>query len=285
MHISSRSWLVVWAMCAVTQEAGAQIRASELGVTQQTVDGTKISVEYYRPAVRGRVPFGEIVHWGEKWTPGANWVTTIETSADLRIAGHAIPKGKYSLWLVPQQNADWQLIVHRKVRAYHTQRPDTVDELARIAVKPLPGEFTERLTFDFPTVTPEGAILQLRWGNSRIELPIRVPPSRPMLVHADSAYPYVGTYQLPWRDGMRMDVFMEGHKLRARLQPMKMPFDSVFDLVPLSRDRFNPMFYRQGQPFDLEDFIIVFDRSAAGPAIEWRGISDRVITRAARSPQ
>ena len=63
----------------------AQIRASELAVTRQTIDGTVITLEYSRPRVRGRpVMFGErgrsIVHWEEVWTPGANYATTLETN-------------------------------------------------------------------------------------------------------------------------------------------------------------------------------------------------------------
>lgn len=71
----------------------AQIRGSELGVIAQTIDGTTISVEYSRPQARGRDPvFGGIVHWGELWTPGANWATTVEVSKDVRLNGHDLPK-------------------------------------------------------------------------------------------------------------------------------------------------------------------------------------------------
>src|SRR4051812_47371942 len=83
--------------------ACAQIRASEHGTVTQRVSGTTISVEYDRPVARGRTLFGEggVVHWGDKWTPGANWATTIDVDTDVRIDGQPLPKGKYSIWLVP----------------------------------------------------------------------------------------------------------------------------------------------------------------------------------------
>src|SRR5688500_9908510 len=131
---------------ALNTNATAQIRASELGATQQTIDGTKITIEYSRPAVRGRTPFGGIVHWGEKWTPGANWATTFEVDRDIKLAGQAVPKGKYTVYVIPQQNADWTFILHRNPRAYHVLRPDTVNELLRVAVKPQQAAHLERLT-------------------------------------------------------------------------------------------------------------------------------------------
>ncbi|MEP6509570.1 MAG: DUF2911 domain-containing protein, partial [Gemmatimonadales bacterium] len=58
----------------------AQVRASEIGVMSQMIDGTKITVEYSRPRSRGRDSlFGtKAVHWDEVWTPGANWATTFD---------------------------------------------------------------------------------------------------------------------------------------------------------------------------------------------------------------
>ncbi len=62
------------------RDASAQIRASELQTIAQVVDGTRITVEYSRPRLRGRTAiFGtKAVKWDEVWTPGANWATTLE---------------------------------------------------------------------------------------------------------------------------------------------------------------------------------------------------------------
>ena len=81
-----------------------------------------------------------------------------------------------------------------------------------------------------------------------------------------------------------MDVSHENGKLRARMNPMVLPFDSVFDLIPLSKQRFGPFFYKAGKPFDLEDFVVFFDYtdSASATAVEWRGIADARITRGDR---
>jgi hypothetical protein len=89
----------------------------------QTVDGTSITVEYARPQARGRNPvFGQVVHWGETWTPGANWATNITVSKDVKVNGGPLPKGSYSVWMIPQQET-WTVFFHPTVRLFHTQRP------------------------------------------------------------------------------------------------------------------------------------------------------------------
>jgi hypothetical protein len=258
----------------------AQVRASEAAIVQQTVDGTKITVEYSRPAVRGRNPFGGVVHWGERWTPGANWATTLDVDKDIRLAGHPLAKGKYALWMVPREHAEWTVIVHPKARVYHMTRPDTTEAVLRFALKPEQGAHVERLTFEFPIITPDGTVLALRWGTTMVQLPIRVQPSRPVAIDAADMQRMAGSYALTGaRGNSNMEVFVENGKLRARGGPMMLSYDPNYDLIPVTKDRFNPLFYRGGQPFDTEDFAIVFVDSAAAMRVEWRGVADRVFAQ------
>jgi hypothetical protein len=221
-----------------------------------------------------------VIHWGERWTPGANWATSLETDKDIRLAGHALAKGKYTIWLVPRQNADWTFVVDRRARAYHTQRPDTNDAVLRFTVKPESAPHLERLTFTFPTITPEGTVLEMHWGTTRVAVPIRVQASRQTVLDPSEVQRLVGTYALTgFGDNPSMEVFAEGGKLRARLTPTQFGGDAVFDLVPVARDRFHPLFYRGGEPFDTEDFAVVFMNNDAGVRAEWRGINERVIAQ------
>lgn len=279
--------VTILGLLGAAASARAQVRASELGSVAQVVDGTRITIEYSRPAVRGRVPFGGVVRWNEKWTPGANWATTLETDKDFRLAGHNIPKGKYSLWVIPRAGADWTLIVHRQARAFHTQKPDSAGELTRIPLKTRQAAPLERLTFSFPNVTPEGGVLQFHWATTSFELQFRVQPSRPITLDAGDIRKLIGTYTLNWRGTRaRMEVFDQDGKLRARSDPNILPiYDAVFDLIPINQDRFSPLFYQAGKVFDQEDFIVVFDAEGAGPAraVEWHGIDDRVIARGERA--
>src|SRR6478672_8530028 len=73
---------------AGSSRAGAQM-ASEKGSVTQSVDGTTITIEYYRPVARGRTPFPDVVHWGRMWTAGANWATTFDVDKPIRVNGDA----------------------------------------------------------------------------------------------------------------------------------------------------------------------------------------------------
>ena len=69
----------------------AQVRASEPALVAQTIDGTRLTVEYSRPRARTRDSlFGRVVTWGEVWTPGANLATTLEVGKDVKINGQPL---------------------------------------------------------------------------------------------------------------------------------------------------------------------------------------------------
>jgi hypothetical protein len=164
---------------ATPPRAAAQSMASEHGATVQTVDGTTITVEYYRPKARGRELFGKLVPWGVPWTPGANWATTIEVNRDVRIAGKPLPKGKYTIWAVPQA-AEWTIIFDRRPHVFHVAGPSPEQEQMRVTVKPVSAAHTEMLTWWFPDVQRDATTLQLQWGETAVPLPITVtPPQAP----------------------------------------------------------------------------------------------------------
>ncbi len=174
----------------------------------QTVAGTTIAVEYYRPVARGRGNlFGGVVQWGENWTPGANWATTVEVDHDVRVEGQPLPKGKYGLWIVVRPDT-WTVSFHRRARRFHTDRPDSTDEALRLTVRPDSGPHTEVLTFDFPEMAATHTILRLRWGT--VVVPLRISAMAPPLgLIADPVVrrAYLGRYEaetLP--DGLRMGL-------------------------------------------------------------------------------
>src|SRR5207253_2946033 len=102
----------------IAVDAHAQIRASEMSTFSQMIDGTKISMSYSRPRGRGRdTLFGSKkgVRWDEVWTPGANYATTFEVNRPVRIDGHAVKAGTYSVWMVVRKSGDWTMVLDPKV--------------------------------------------------------------------------------------------------------------------------------------------------------------------------
>jgi hypothetical protein len=160
---------------AAVWPCAAQQMLSEHAATAQTVAGTTITVEYYRPQARGRDPlFGKVVTWGEHWTPGANWATTLEVDHDVGVNGARLPQGKYALWTVVQPD-QWTVELRRQWHKFHVPPPtDSNDVQLRLTVKPENGPHTEMLTFDFPTVRPAATTLRFRWGTVVVQLEITV---------------------------------------------------------------------------------------------------------------
>ena len=155
----------------------AQVMASEHGMVEQQVDGTTITVEYYRPQARGRTNLiGGVVKFGSTWTPGANWATTIEVNKDVHIEGQALPKGKYSIWTIPQQD-QWTVILSSAWKRFHVQGPDPSAHEIRFTVKPQEAPELDVLTFTFPDVAADSTTLLLRWGTTAVPLHIEVMPS------------------------------------------------------------------------------------------------------------
>jgi hypothetical protein len=162
--------LLAAATTACAQDDEPRVRLSQKAIVSQTIDRTVVTIEYGRPAAKGRELFGGIVAFGKEWTPGANEATTFETNAPLRIAGHDLPAGKYSLWTVPGET-EWTLIFSRRADAFHTRYPRGEDEL-RVTIRPSPAPHVELLTFTFPVVGPDAATLQLHWGTTALDIPI-----------------------------------------------------------------------------------------------------------------
>jgi hypothetical protein len=54
-----------------------QAQPSPRGSAEMTLNGSKISVDYGRPSMRGRKIMGELVPYGQVWRTGANRATPI----------------------------------------------------------------------------------------------------------------------------------------------------------------------------------------------------------------
>lgn len=148
-------------------------RKSQPALLVQQVGATRLTVRYNRPAARGRALFGGIVPWDSVWCPGADEGTRLETTSDLVVARRALPKGAYSLWMIPRASGEWTLIFSRKANAYHVPYPGARHDALRIAVRPGRGPYTESLAYAFPLATPDSAVLQLAWGDVALSIPLR----------------------------------------------------------------------------------------------------------------
>ena len=190
--------IALFAMTSVLWTSGSesQLMASEPASLSQTVDGTKIAVEYHRPIARGRTGlFGKQGHWGELWTPGANVATTLAVSKDVSIEGTPVPKGKYSVWIRVGRD-DWEMLLDSDTTRFHTQKPPKRAGQITFRIRREKRPFMEALTWWVPEVRGTGVTLAMQWDTVFVPLHIKVPPSYTLVVAPGEAQRVVGTYQL-----------------------------------------------------------------------------------------
>ena len=236
----------------------AQIRASEKAAVSQTLDGTTLALEYYRPVARGRDLFGGIVPWDVIWTPGANWATTLEVNRGIRLNGVPVPAGRYSVWAIPRPDR-FTITLDPNPEIFHFHKPDSTDAQIHISATPQEAEHAELLTWSFPNVRGDAAVLQMQWGGTAVPLQVIAEPSRPIALTADERALYVGAYELAmtpglgWPEGGTFEVMEVDGRLQGR-----MPFgihpedDLTFELIPAGEGLFNPGLIRDGELFGVE---------------------------------
>jgi hypothetical protein len=153
----------------------AAVKPSQHGSVSQQVAGTTITIDYNRPVARGRDLFGALVPYDRVWCPGADECTTLTVSTDVKIDGHALPAGTYTLWARPGP-AKWTMIVNRAHPTFHKSYAQTADQdLLAMDVTPRTGTYMETLAFYFPVVDGRHAELVFHWGTVVVPLAIDVP--------------------------------------------------------------------------------------------------------------
>ncbi|HEY2375717.1 MAG TPA: DUF2911 domain-containing protein [Gemmatimonadaceae bacterium] len=155
--------------CSAKAQPG---RRSKRGTVTQSVNSTEISIRYYRPVLRGRLPFPDIVSWGRTWTPGADSATRLETTGPLEVEGKALPAGKYSLWVIPEEKDAWTVIFNRTADAFHMSYDEGQDALHVEVRATTVAQSVETLEFSFPFVDADSAVMQLQWGTFVVPLHI-----------------------------------------------------------------------------------------------------------------
>ena len=265
--------------------AAAQIRASEVGSVRQMVDGTKITIEYSRPRTRGRNPlFGTpAAHWGETWTPGANWATTLEISKDVTLNDQRVPKGKYSVWMILREQGDWTTVLDSNFHRFHMDPPDSTVRTIRIPTHVEQAPPVDVLTWSFPELRVDGGTIAMQWGVTRATLHLTVTPSLTGAMAEAEARPYLGRYAGMWTaendsgKPLALSVSYENGILKGEFDPAD-PYLGKFALIRVAPDIFVPGLYdKTGAIYEVlrPDMVATFTRVNGRPvSVAWRDAED-----------
>jgi hypothetical protein len=173
-----------------------QVRASEQATVSQTIAGTVITIEYHRPSMRGRdAIFGAQVAWGAIWTPGANNVTTLAATRPIRLADHAVPAGRYGVWLEIRRDSAWILYLHPDTARWHLPPPPRAEMVHAVPVRVRAADaFRETLSWEFERVRATGAELRLWWGRTLVAVDLAVDAGVRLTVDEATGRLYEGTW-------------------------------------------------------------------------------------------
>jgi hypothetical protein len=128
------------------------------------ISGAAISIDYGRPARRGRAIFGALVPWNAVWRTGADIATQLTTDRELTFDSLTVPPGTYSLYTLPTPNG-WHLIINKMTGQnglMYVQGQDLgrVALPTRIADLPL-----ERLTITLSQDGERRGAIEIAWDN------------------------------------------------------------------------------------------------------------------------
>ena len=144
----------------------------------QNVGLTEITIEYFRPSIKGRNIMSDLVPFGEIWRTGANNISTITFNDQVAIDNKLIPKGKYSLLTKPNKKSwDIYLLKHNKDKSVLNIIKNW-DEQIIISELNIPVISTnnkvETFAIDINDITNNGANINLSWENTLIKIPVDV---------------------------------------------------------------------------------------------------------------
>jgi hypothetical protein len=176
MRLVMHLFLALVALGGAARTAGAQgYPFSQRGSVTQHVAHTTIAIEYGRPVARGRVLFGQLVPWDSVWHPGADSATRISFDHPVRLEGHEVKAGEYSVWLVPRTSGPWTVILSRAAHTFHKPYPGAANDAYRFDVTPERGAHMESLAYYFPSVVRDQAVLRIHWGETMVPIRISAP--------------------------------------------------------------------------------------------------------------
>lgn len=144
-------------------------RPSPPAHVSETVGGTKITIDYSQPSLKGRELGKDIEPKdGKVWRAGANEKTWIEFSKDVTIEGKPLAAGKYGFFTLKNGN-DWTLIFSKKWEGWGTQYNESDDALRVNVKQAAAGASEEKLTY---TISKAG-VITLAWGTLRVDFTVK----------------------------------------------------------------------------------------------------------------
>jgi Protein of unknown function (DUF2911) len=175
-------------LCAAFQisNVSAQLvlpQPSPKASVMQTVGLTDITIDYSSPGVKGRAIWGDVVPYDKVWRAGANAATKITFSKDVVIEGTAVPKGSYSIFMIPSK-AEWTIIINKNPTASMDEYKQDMD-LLRMKSMPAIINNCERLAYTITDFNDDAATVSLAWEKVRVSFKVALATDKQAVENID----------------------------------------------------------------------------------------------------
>ncbi len=163
--------------------ATAQINTpqpSPAGSVSSTVGLTDISIDYFRPGVKGRQIFGTgdeyLEQYDKVWRTGANAGSILTISTDVKIGDTNVEAGKYQIVSKPGASS-WDVMFLTKMIGGNMANYSEDVVAAKVTVKPMKtASSVERLSFQIANISADNttAEIQFAWADVTWSIPVSV---------------------------------------------------------------------------------------------------------------
>ena len=183
--------LLIMLAFTMSYAVNAQIQTpapSPASSLEQKVGLTDVSIEYSRPAMRGRTIFGDLVPYGKVWRTGANARTKVTFSDDVTVGGETLKAGSYAIFTIPQA-AKWEVIFYTEHAGGGA--PQELDEskvAAKVMADVYPVEMDiQSFTITIDDITNSSAVIGVMWERTYVAVPFEVPTDKAVMASIESA--------------------------------------------------------------------------------------------------
>lgn len=154
----------------------------------QKVGLTDVTIDYSRPAMRGRTIFGDLVPYGKFWRTGANARTKVTFSEDVTVGGKDVKAGTYAIFVNPQATK-WEVILYSEYQG--SGAPQTIDEskvAARVMSDVYPMEMDiQSFTITIDDITSSSAVIGIMWEKAYVPVPFSVGTDKAVMASIEAA--------------------------------------------------------------------------------------------------
>lgn len=181
--------LLIMLAFTMSYAVNAQIQTpapSPASKIEQKVGLTDVTIDYSRPAMRGREIFGGLVPYGKLWRTGANLRTKVTFSDDVTIAGSELKAGTYAIFSIPQADK-WDVIFYTEYQGGGAPAElDASKVAARVSVGTMAMSMDiQSFTISIDDITNSSAVIGILWERTYVGIPFTVPTDKKVAANID----------------------------------------------------------------------------------------------------